>query len=290
VSLSPTGPNAEQISYWNEQSGPKWVTLQEMLDAQIEPLGRLAMERAGIAARERVVDVGCGCGQTCLQLGERVGPEGAVLGVDISSPMLARARERARQAGLGHVRFENADAQTVDLGEGGFDLAFSRFGVMFFAEPRSAFANLRRALAPGGRIAFVCWQALEHNPWMRVPIMAAARHLPLPPRPEPGAPGPFAFADAERVRGILEEAGFGQVAFEPHEHELMVGGEGSLEHAVDFLLQMGPTAAALRQAGELAETRRDAVFDAVREAITPYAVEEGVRMPSASWIVTALAR
>lgn len=290
MSLTPSGPNAEQISYWNEQSGPKWVALEEMLDAQLEPLGRLAMERAGVAARERVLDVGCGCGQTCLQLAARVGPAGSVLGVDISSPMLERARERTRQAGLDHVRFENADAQTADLGEQGFDLAFSRLGVMFFAEPRAAFANLRRALAPGGRLAFVCWQALEHNPWMRVPVTAAARHLPLPPRPEPGAPGPFAFADAERVRGILEDAGFEEFAFEPHERELLVGGGGSLEHAVDFLLQMGPTAAALRAAGALAESRRAAVFDAVREAIAPYAVEGGVRMPSTSWIVTALAR
>jgi SAM-dependent methyltransferase len=290
VSLSPSGPNAEQISYWNEQSGPKWVALEELLDAQIGPLGRVAMERAGVASRERVLDVGCGCGQTCLQLAEIVGPDGAVLGVDISSPMLERARERARSAGLGQVRFENADAQTADLDDDGFDLVFSRFGVMFFAEPRAAFANLRRALAPGGRLAFVCWQALEHNPWMRVPVMAAARHLPLPPRPEPGAPGPFAFADAERVRGILEDAGFEEVCFEPHERELLVGGEGSLEHAVDFLLRMGPTAAALREAGALAESRRAAVFDAVREAVAPYAVGSGVRMPSASWIVTALAR
>ncbi len=175
--LEYTGPNAEQIQYWNEQRGRAWVAQQELIEAQLAPLGRHAMDRAAIAAGERVLDVGCGCGQTTLELARRVGPRGSVLGADISSVMLGRARELAGAAGATNVRFEEADAQTHAFPPAGFDVLFSRFGVMFFADPRAAFANLRTALRPGARVAFVCWQALPLNPWMAVPLAAALQHF-----------------------------------------------------------------------------------------------------------------
>jgi SAM-dependent methyltransferase len=283
------GPNAEQITYWNETSGPKWVALEELLDPQIAPLGLEGIERAGVRGGERVLDVGCGCGQTSLQLGERVGAEGSVLGVDLSAPMLARARARARAAGLAQVRFENADAQTFPFEPRGADVVFSRFGVMFFADPVQAFANLRRALLPGGRLAFVCWQRLDRNPWMLLPAAAAARHLPMPPPPAPGAPGPFAFAEADFVRGILERAGLTRIEFTSLERELLVGGAGPLERAVSFLLQMGPAGTALREAAAQDPGIVDRVAASVREALAPFAGPGGLRMPSASWIVSARA-
>ncbi|TFG97014.1 MAG: class I SAM-dependent methyltransferase, partial [Myxococcales bacterium] len=141
----------------------------DLLDAQIAPLGVAAMEQARPAPGESVLDIGCGCGQTSVQLKERVGPKGSVLGVDISTPMLERARARA--AGLPNLRFTNADAQTHSFDER-FDLAFSRFGVMFFADPVAAFANVHRALRPGGRVAVVCWQGIDRNPWLLVPLRA----------------------------------------------------------------------------------------------------------------------
>ena len=278
-----SGANAEQIRYWNEVAGPSWVEQEDMLDAQISELGLAAMERAGVEADWRVLDVGCGCGQTSLQLAERVGPGGAVLGVDISQPMLERARARAAGVGIENLRFERSDAQTASFA-GPFDLAFSRFGVMFFDDPTAAFANLRRALGPVGRLAFVCWQGLHRNPWMRVPLMAVAPYVEMPAPPEPGAPGPFAFADAERVAGILAGAGFRDVAFESLERTLRVGGAAGLDGAVEFLLRMGPVAAALREAGE--PTLRQAA-GAVREALAPHAGAEGVSMECAAWIVTA---
>ena len=282
--LPATGPNAQQIEYWNVTTGPRWVELQERLDAQIEPLGLQVMERAAISVGERALDVGCGCGQTSLQLAERVGPHGSVLGIDVSAVMLERAAERARAAGLTHLEFANADAQIHDFGSARFDLLFSRFGVMFFADPRAAFGNLRRALVPGGRLAFASWQELARNPWMRDPTVAAAALLELPPPPPPGSPGPFAFSDAERVTGILEDAGFVDVAHEPVACRLSLGGGGGIDDAVRFMLQVGPVAAALREAPE---AKRSAVASAVAEVLRAHESDDGIVMDGAIWIVTA---
>ena len=286
MSLDATGPNAQQIEYWNQQSASKWVALESLLDQQLGPLGLATLERAQPAAGERVLDIGCGCGQSSLQIGERVAPGGSVLGVDVATAMLERARERASELGLTHVRFENADAQTFAFEPDSFDLAFSRFGVMFFADPVAAFANLRTALSPDGRLSFLCWQELGRNPWMRVPLMAAAQHVPLPEPPAPGAPGPFSLADGARLYEILEAAGWHSVACEPLEGVLSLGGRLDLERAVDFALRIGPVGAAVREAGE---AHMPAVIASVRDALKPYATPEGVRLDYAAWIVRAVA-
>jgi SAM-dependent methyltransferase len=282
--LAATGPNAEQIEYWNEKSGPKWVAHQERLDAQIGAIGEEVMARAKIQPRERVVDVGCGCGHTTLQLAERVGSRGRVLAVDISGVMLSRARERAAAAGVTHVDFLLADAQTASFPRN-FDLVFSRFGVMFFADPVTAFANLRRALAPGGRLAFACWQSLERNPWMAVPLGTAAKLVSLPPPPPPGAPGPMALADPERVARILDQAGFRDVSLEAFETKLRVAGGGGVEEAAAFLLEgVGPTSQAMREASAHDLER---VSRAVRAALEPYLTPRGVELGASVWIATA---
>ena len=280
--MQPSGPNAEQITYWNEQAAPLWLAENARLDAMLAPFGLAVMERARPAAGERVLDVGCGVGQTSLQLAARVGPKGSVIGADISAPMLARARERAARDALANVRFENADAQTFSFTPNGVDLVFSRFGVMFFADPGAAFANLARALRPGGRLAFVCWQTLAQNPWMANSIAAIAKHVSLPAPPAPDAPGPFAFADAARVRGILERAGFRSVSHEPLSGEIALG--RTVDEALDFALQIGPAGSALREA---TPAQRAAASASIREALAAYATPDGVRMKYAAWIVTA---
>lgn len=282
--LQAGGPNAEQIKYWNETSGPKWVALHERIDAQIRALGQRAIERAVVMPGERVVDVGCGCGLTTIDIARRVGATGAVLGVDICTPMLETAERHARENGLTQVRFENADAQTFQFPPAGVDLAFSRFGVMFFSDPEAAFTNLRAALRPGGRLAFICWQAVQQNPWMLEPLMAVAQYITLPQPPAPDAPGPFSLADAERVRGILTHAGFTGIDVEAVQETIPVGGGGDLEETVDFLLQMGPVGAALRDTGAELRPR---LADAVRQALAAYHTPEGVRMPAAAWLVSA---
>jgi SAM-dependent methyltransferase len=279
-----TDPNATQIEYWNTTAGPTWVAQQERLDAQLGPLGELLLDRLDVRAGERVLDVGCGCGALALAIARRVGPTGEVVGVDVSAPMLARAGERA--AGLSNVAFLVGDAQTHRFEPGGFDVVASRFGVMFFADVAAAFVNLREALAPAGRFGFACWQPLERNPWMAVPMGVAARHVdPQPPQP-PGSPGPFGLDDPERIRRAMDAAGFVDVVIAPVDAPQNVGGARTVEQAVDFLMNAGPAAAALR--GAAPEVRAPIASD-LAAALAPYATAAGVVLPGAAWIVTAIA-
>ncbi|MBU4433558.1 MAG: methyltransferase domain-containing protein [Alphaproteobacteria bacterium] len=272
--------NAAQIDYWNATAGRIWAQFQEHLDRQIAPLGLEALRVLAPRAGERILDVGCGCGQTTLDLAARVGSEGQVTGVDISEPMLAVARARPAPAGAAQPAFLDCDAQTADLGEGVLDAVFSRFGVMFFSDPPTAFANLRKALKPGGRLTFVCWRPYPENPWMRAPMEAAQPFLPPIPPADPTAPGPFAFADPQRVQSILQAAGFEDIRIRPF--DAMIGG-GSIDETLDLTFRVGPLGAALREAPHLAPTVREAV----RARLSDFATAEGVLMPAAVWIVQA---
>jgi SAM-dependent methyltransferase len=266
--------NADQIEFWNGDAGETWVNHQDRMDVQLEPLGKAVLAKLAVQAGERVLDVGCGGGTTTA----RLAAAGAKpTGIDISGPMLLRARERNPA-----LDFVEADAQTHDLGAAAFDAVFSRFGVMFFDDPVAAFANLARATKPGGRLAFVCWRPTTENPLFTVPMAAAAdARVPMPDAPaDPFAPGPFAFADRDRTARILAEAGWTDVAIEPH--DAMIGGN-NIGNAVQLALQIGPLGRLLREWPEF----RTGAVSAVWDALTKHLVDGKVMLASATWIVSA---
>ncbi len=277
-----TMPNREQIELWNGPRGEFWVTEQELRDRELAFFGDATLAAAAAVAGDRVVDVGCGCGATTLALAAAVGPRGSVLGVDVSRPMLARAAERS--VGLSQVRLEAADAATFPF-DGSANAVVSRFGVMFFDDPRAAFTNLRGALRHGGKLAFVCWRSLAKNGWMNVAFEAVRPLVPssvVTPRAD--AAGPLAFADPARVRSILEGAGFSDVSLEPLDHPMPLGGNRGLDAAAADALTVGPTARLLLDASE--ELRAKALA-AARGALQPFVRGDSVELRGAAWLVTA---
>jgi len=282
--LEAIGDNAEQIRYWNEEAGPIWLEYRDLLDAQIRPFGELAMDRAVIRRSDRVIDVGCGFGETSLEIARRVGARGHVLGIDISTAMLEEARRGAASAGLVNAHFENVDAQTHPFEPGAFDLVYSRFGVMFFADPTAAFSNLRAALRPGARLAFVCWQALPENQWAQVPLAVVLRHVAAPPAPPPNAPGPFSLANRERLQHILRAADFTDIEIEDVHIPLTLAGGVNQASAVEFLLNTGQTGRLLREVAD--ESIRSRVREEMPAALEPFAASGTVRFGAAVWMVT----
>jgi ubiquinone/menaquinone biosynthesis C-methylase UbiE len=276
--------NADQIAYWNGPNGRRWTDRQASQDVLLAPVSQLLIGRIGPKAGDRIVDIGCGCGATSIALAERVAPSGFVLGVDISAPMLERARQLASKALP--LDFVQADATLYRFEPGSFDLLVSRFGVMFFADPVLSFANLRKALGPKARVVFACWRAPKENPWMMEPLQAVYRHVPRLPQVGPEDPGPFAFASEERVTRILREAGYSDVATEACDIALDIAIGRGLDAATDAALDIGPSARALD--GHPPEVR-SAARASVRELLMPYMRGETVPLPGSIWIVTARA-
>jgi len=278
--------NADRVAGWNEQSGERWVTHQARLDARLAVFGEAAIEAAAPAKGERVLDVGCGAGASTLALAARVGAGGQVLGVDISEPLIDRARAHAPQDMP--VLFRVADASCAELPEGAFDILFSRFGVMFFGDPTGAFAHMRRALKPGGRVAFVCWRGAAENDWMRLPMAAMKGIVPPMALTDPEAPGPFSFGDQGRVARILTAAGFTNIAIAPFD-ALVPFGEGAtrdaaIDEAVKMTFEVGPLSRVLADQPDDIRARASA---AVRAAFAGRPGERSLLIESATWIVTA---
>jgi SAM-dependent methyltransferase len=278
----PQTRNADQIAYWNGPAGQRWVDRQQAQDEMLEPVSAILLDRARPRPGERIVDVGCGCGATTRAFAEKVGASGRVLGVDISAPMLQRARQVAPQGAP--IEFQLADASVYPFKPGWFDLIASRFGVMFFAEPGASFANLRKALRPGGRLTFVCWREPRANPWLMTPLQAAYEHVPKLPEVGPEDPGPFSLASEARVHRILGEAGFSDIAMEACDLTLDIAIGNGLDAAVESALQIGPTSRALEgQPDDIVAAVRASVHD----ALAPFVHGQGVLLPASIWIVSA---
>jgi len=234
---APEEINADMLAFWNGKGGDTWVARQEQTDSTLTPVTDALLAFAAPRAGERVVDIGCGCGAPTLEFARAVGPSSRVVGLDISGPMLAEGERRANAAGIANVDWRQADPATTALDE--YDLLTSAFGVMFFGDRMAAFTNMRRGAAPNARMALVCWRTLAENPWMEVPMTAAAQHLPPRPKPIPNAPGMFAFADPEHVTEVLIAAGWAPPHFEKLDMDLDIAAGRGLEEAVVQSTQIG---------------------------------------------------
>ena len=272
--------NEQQIEYWNGRAGRRWAAQQERIDWNLAEITEAVIPFARAKPGEHILDIGCGCGTATLMLARAVRPNGSVAGVDISAPMLAVARARAH-SGQADIPFIEADASVYDF-QPTFDLVFSRFGVMFFADPFAAFANIHKAVAPKGRLAFVCWRSMPENMWAAAPF-AAAKHL-LPPQeaPDPHAPGPFAFADGARLTDILSRAGFHDVALTKFDGAMNMGDTAA--EAANEALNIGPLA---RAAAELDDAARAKILDVVATAMQKFATPRGIAPAAACWLVSA---
>jgi len=275
--------NAEQITEWNGALGQRWAELQREIDAIVVPFGAAALQTAAPQPGERVIDVGCGCGDTAIELARRVGATGTVLGIDVSRPMLDVARARVGPSGLANLAFREADASEADLPTG-TDLLYSRFGVMFFGQPVPAFRHLRQSMRSGGRCVFACWRTPRDNSWAMTPLAAARHAMGITPAPaDPYAPGPFAFADDERLRAILSSAGFEKIDVQRFDAAVLLG--ATPRSAAENAVRIGPTSRLVREVGI---ENLPAIVAAIESALQPLAAPQGqVSLNGSAWVVAA---
>ena len=280
------GENEAQGQYWNSAAGEKWVRHHEVIDKQLEVVTDVLLETAAPQPGEAVLDVGCGTGATLLRIAAAVGETGSALGCDISSSMLGLARQRIAAAGVRNVVLVQGDAQSHDFRDDTFDLLISRFGVMFFADPTAALANLRRPMRRGGRLAFVCWGSLADNPFFLLPMQTATRHLGPTEPPPPRTPGPLAFSDPDYVSEILVAAGWRDIRIEERQPTLL--GRATAEEQAEFSIELGPVSRLIAERQPGAATVALLRAELTKELAT-YATESGIVIPSKLYYVTACA-
>ena len=277
--------NSDMSEYWNGDGGQKWVGFHRSLDVGLKPFGDKAMDAAALLPNDRVIDIGCGCGDTTFELAHQVGPAGNVLGVDISNVILQQAQDRrARLALQDNISFECVDAQSNPFRTKAFNLVFSRFGVMFFDDPNMAFTNIRRSLMFSGRLVFVCWQPVKSNQWVSLPLEICANHLKLPPPTDPNEPGPFSLGESDRVQSVLNKAGFNNIVITAFEKKFNVG--KNIDEAASFLTQMGPASGVISDP-EVDNITRERIYNELRDELEAYQTPHGVELNAATWIVTA---
>lgn len=279
--------NADQAEFWNSAQGQKWVTHQRQMDTLLDPVLQAVLDLADLKPGAQVLDVGCGSGASSAAAAQRVGPEGRVLGVDISRPMLDAAKAQAAASDLQNLDFVEADASQADLGQDIFDALISRFGVMFFADPIAAFRHISQALKPGAHLAFACWGRIDANPWFTAPAQAAKAVLGPPEKSDPDAPGPFSMRDIDKLKQTLTAAGLSDIEVTPT--DILLTPPGDLHDVTALSCKIGPAARTLAyfSAGEAEE---QAVIARLGNAFEVYRTPEGVRIPAEINMVSARAR
>ena len=282
---SPAEASQEFVDFWNEILVPKFTAYKHILVDGLTHHSAAIMPKLDVREGDRVLDVGCGFGDTAIQLARRVGPDGRVVGIDCCDAFLKTGRQDAAAAGLTNLTFIEGDAQSHGF-EPEYDVVFSRFGTMFFENPVRGLRNTRTALKPGGRMTMIVWRTIADNPWLGRPKEVVLKFLPPPGEDARSCgPGPFSMADQDTVTGMLTSAGYEAPEFERVDAPLLVG--KSARDSMGFQLALGPAGEVFREAGDLAEQRRDEIEQALREEISQYLTDEGIVMASSSWVISA---
>jgi ubiquinone/menaquinone biosynthesis C-methylase UbiE len=278
--------NDQFTAFWNDVMVPKFERFRDIMMDGLSYHSHVPLDPFELPQGARALDVGCGWGDTAIELARKVGPSGKVLGLDCCDAFLEKGRRDAAAEGLANVHFVAADVQTYRF-EREFDFCFSRFGMMFFANPVAAMRNVRSALVPGGRLMFVTWRVLADNPWLGIPKSVVLRFLPPPgENAQTCGPGPFSMANPDVVRAQLTAAGFVDASFERVDGPVMVGHD--LDQALDLQMTVGPAGEIVREAGALADDKRGDIEKALRQELARHVRDDGrVWMASSSWTITA---
>ena len=274
------------VECWNEILTPKWIRFRHLLSGNGKIHSDIAYADFGIRPGDKVLDIGCGFGETALEIAELVGPDGEVVGIDCTDAFLDIANVERDEAGASNVRFELGDAQVCELPEAYFDVAYSRFGVMFFQSAVRALRNANRALKPGGKVCLIVWRSLSENPCWGAAKEVALRHLP-PPGDDAATcgPGPFSMASEETDRAMLDASGFADARFKRIDADVCIGRD--VEEAIDYQILVGPSGEIIREAGDEGQQKLPQIRQDLHDLMSPYLRPDGVYMPSSTWAITA---
>jgi ubiquinone/menaquinone biosynthesis C-methylase UbiE len=279
--------NDDFISCWNEILVPKWNRFRHLLSGNGAIHSTIAYQDFGFQAGDRVLDIGCGYGETCLEIGKMVTDNGEVVGLDCTDSFLETAESERTEAGAANVRFELGDAQTHPLPEEYFDAVFSRFGVMFFQSVVMAMRNAHKTLKPGGKLCMIVWRTINDNPCWGAAKEVALKHLPPPgENAKTCGPGPFSMADEETTLAMMKAAGFEQVdIFKRVDADICIG--TSVDEAIDYQILVGPSGEIIREAGELGQQKLPEIRSELEELMKKHLRNDGVYMPSSTWAIMA---
>jgi len=275
--------NAKQKDFWSGKGGYYWVEKQSEMDIMLNPLGEKALAKLDLQSNSKVLDIGCGCGATTLEIAQ-IASDGAVTGLDISVPMLDKAKSEAKNKGIENVDFKVVDVQVEQLAYEEYDFAYSRFGVMFFDDPFEAFKNIFSSLRTAGELSFVCWQDPSLNPWQSLSLQVIRRYLDMP-SPPPRSPGPFAFHEKDYVKEILENSGFSNISFDDNQEDITMFAGKSLEEASEDYLAINPVVTEMLK--DSTDDLKSEIVESLKEAFSEFHRGDGLVFPSATWVVSA---
>ena len=275
--------NNKQKQFWSGAGGDVWVNKQKEMDIMLNPLGTRAIDKLDLNQETKILDIGCGCGATTLEIAKKM-KDGTITGVDISEPMLKKASQNAAALELSNTSFQVLDVQVDKMPSNDFDIAFSRFGVMFFEDPFEAFSNISKSLKENGQLSFVCWQNPSLNPWQSLSIQVIKQFLDLP-APPPKSPGPFAFEDKTYIQEILEQSNFKDIVIDDNQEDIVMFSGKSIQEACEDYLTINPVVTEMLKNSE--EKLKEEILVALIDKFSDFHNGDGLLFPSATWIVTA---